>query len=106
MVTAFFERLGNLGVLLIAGALLLGGLAGAAVAHHYDRLASETVASQQHTDKGEQKQDKKNGQGKQKHPTRSTDRAIRVRLNSQRRRKPTRTSILGPGPRQGCLTYC
>jgi hypothetical protein len=68
VVTAFFERLGNLGVLLIAGALLLGGLAGAAVAHHYDRLASDTVASQQHTDKGEQKQDKKNGQGKQKHP--------------------------------------
>jgi hypothetical protein len=67
VVTAFFERLGNLGVLLIAGALLLGGLAGAAVVHHYDRLASDTVASQQHTDKGEQKQTKKNGQGKQKH---------------------------------------
>ena len=67
MVTTFFERLGNLGVLLVAGALLLGGLAGAAVAHHYDRLSADTVASQQHTDKGEQKQDKKNGPGKQKH---------------------------------------
>jgi hypothetical protein len=68
VVTAFFERLGNLGVLLIAGALLLGGLAGAAVVHHYDRLAADTVASEQHTDKGDQKQPKKNGQGKQKHP--------------------------------------
>jgi hypothetical protein len=67
VVTTFFERLGNLGVLLIAGALLLGGLAGAAVAHHYDRLAADSVASQQH-DKGEQKQAKKNAHGKQKHP--------------------------------------
>jgi hypothetical protein len=50
MVTAFFNRLGNLGVLLIASALLLGGLAGAAVVHHYDRLSAQTVASHQHTD--------------------------------------------------------
>jgi hypothetical protein len=66
VVTTFFERLGNLGVLLIAGALLVGGLAGAAVAHHYDRIAADTVSSQQHTDKGEQKQAKKNAKGKQK----------------------------------------
>jgi hypothetical protein len=37
------------------------------VAHHYDRLAADTVASQQHTDKDDQKQPKKNAQGKQKH---------------------------------------
>jgi hypothetical protein len=67
VVTTFFERLGNLGVLLIAGAFLLGGMAGAAVAHHYDRLASDSVASQQHEDKGDHKQTKKNKQGKQNH---------------------------------------
>jgi hypothetical protein len=55
MVTAFFNRLGNLGVLLIASALLLGGLAGAAVVHHYDRLSAKTVASHQHKDNGGQK---------------------------------------------------
>lgn len=66
--TAFFERLGNLGVLLLASALLVGGLAGAAVVHHYDRLTSDTVASQQHNDKrekGDQKPAKKNKHGKQ-----------------------------------------
>ncbi|MDQ6719372.1 MAG: hypothetical protein M3003_01085 [Candidatus Dormibacteraeota bacterium] len=58
MVTAFFNRLGNLGVLLIASALLLGGLAGAAVVHHYDRLSASTIASQQHEDKTDKKQAK------------------------------------------------
>jgi ABC-type nickel/cobalt efflux system permease component RcnA len=48
VVTAFFDRLGNLGLLLIASALLVGGLAGAAVTHHYDRLAASKVATQQH----------------------------------------------------------
>jgi len=67
VVTAFFERLGNVGVLLIAGALLLGGLAGAAVAHHYDRLSADSVASQQHSDTDDHKQTKKNKQGKQNH---------------------------------------
>jgi hypothetical protein len=66
LVTTFFERLGNLGVLLIAGALLVGGLAGAAVVHHYDRLSAETTASQQVNDKHEQKQANKNKRGKQK----------------------------------------
>jgi hypothetical protein len=66
VVTGFFNRLGNLGVLLISGALLLGGLAGAAVVHHYDKLSAQTVASQQHTDKGEPKQAKKNPYGKHK----------------------------------------
>ena len=69
LVTAFFERLGNLGVLLLASALLVGGLAGAAVAHHYDRLTSDTIASQQHNDKKDkatQKPAKKNKHGKQK----------------------------------------
>lgn len=67
MVTGFFERLGNLGVLLIAGALLLGGLAGGAVVYHYDRTSSKISISQPHQDKGEQKQAKNKGQGKQKH---------------------------------------
>lgn len=69
LVTAFFERLGNLGVLLIAGALLLGGLAGAAVVYHYDRTSAHSVASQHQNDsrQGETKQPKKNGQDKQKH---------------------------------------
>ena len=57
--TSFLQRLGNLGLLLLAGALLLGGLAGGAVVYHYDRLASDTVASQQHRDKGEPKPAKK-----------------------------------------------
>jgi hypothetical protein len=69
LVTAFFERLGNLGVLLIAGALLLGGLAGAAVVHHYEGPSADSVASQRQNDKGpgDQKPAKNNGQGKQKH---------------------------------------
>jgi len=68
VVTAFFERLGNLGVLLIAGALLLGGLAGGAVVYNYDRTSTSPVASQHEDDKGKdkQKKPKKNGQGKQK----------------------------------------
>lgn len=45
--TSLFNRLGSLGVLLIAGALIVGGLAGAAVAHHYERLSIESTASQQ-----------------------------------------------------------
>lgn len=67
--TSFFERLGNLGVLLLATALLAGGLAGAAVVHHYDRLTSDTVATQQHNDKkdkADQKAPTKNKQDKQK----------------------------------------
>ncbi len=48
MVTAALDRLGSLGLLLIACALLVGGLAGAAVAHHFDRLATVPVATQQH----------------------------------------------------------
>ena len=62
--TGFFNRLGNLGVLLIAGALLLGGLAGAAVVHRYDRLSAQTVASQQHKDKGQPKPASQNQHGK------------------------------------------
>jgi ABC-type nickel/cobalt efflux system permease component RcnA len=69
LVTAFFERLGNLGVLLLASALLVGGLAGAAVVHHYDRLTSDTIASQHHNDKkdkADQKPAKKNKHDKHK----------------------------------------
>jgi hypothetical protein len=66
LVTAFFNRLGNLGVLLLAGALLLGGLAGAAVVHHYDTLAADTVASHQHHDQGDPKQTKKHKHAKPK----------------------------------------
>lgn len=64
--TSFFERLGNLGVLLLATALLVGGLAGAAVVYHYDRLTSDTIATQQHNDKNDksgQKPAKKNKHG-------------------------------------------
>jgi hypothetical protein len=52
VITTILNRLGNLGLLLIACALLLGGLAGAAVAHHYDRLAADTTATQPN-DKGD-----------------------------------------------------
>jgi hypothetical protein len=67
-VTALFQRLGNLGVLLLAGALLFGGLAGAAVVYHYDRLAADTVASQHDKDKSEPKPAKK----KPHHPKQQT----------------------------------
>jgi uncharacterized low-complexity protein len=45
-VTTLLNRLGSFGLLVVASALLVGGLAGAAVAHHFDRLASTTTASQ------------------------------------------------------------
>jgi hypothetical protein len=45
MMTSLLNRLGNLGLLLIACGLLVGGLAGAAVAHHYDTLATANVAT-------------------------------------------------------------
>jgi len=69
-VTTNLNRIGNLGLLLIAGALLLGGLGGAAVAHHYDRLAANTVATHQdHKGNGAQKPKKPKYQhGNQKHP--------------------------------------
>jgi hypothetical protein len=71
-VTTLLNRIGNLGLLLIASALLLGGLAGAAVAHHYDRLAANTVATHQDDKgKGPQKPNKTKPQhGNQKHPNR------------------------------------
>jgi hypothetical protein len=68
LVTAFFNRLGNLGVLLIACALLVGGLAGAAVAHHYERLSADTIAQQGDTGKDRGNQKHKSPHGKQKHP--------------------------------------
>ena len=67
MISTFLNRIGNLGVLLIACALLLGGLAGAAVAHHYDRLSADTIAAQ-HDGKGEGAQKPKHQNNKQKHP--------------------------------------
>lgn len=67
MVTALLNRLGNLGLLLIACALLLGGLAGAAVAHHYDNLSADTAAAHQ-DDRGKAAAPKpKNQHGNQKH---------------------------------------
>ena len=45
--TDLFNRLGSIGVLLIAGALIVGGLTGAAVAHHYETLSTVPAASQQ-----------------------------------------------------------
>jgi hypothetical protein len=67
LVTVLFNRLGNLGLLLIASALLLGGLAGAAVVHHYDQLSSSTVASGQ-PDNGKGVQKPKHQRNDQKHP--------------------------------------
>jgi cytoskeletal protein RodZ len=46
-VTDLFNRLGSIGILLIAGALIVGGLTGAAVAHHYETLSTVPTASQQ-----------------------------------------------------------
>ncbi|HEX3509405.1 MAG TPA: hypothetical protein VHW94_13555 [Candidatus Dormibacteraeota bacterium] len=44
--TTLLNRLGNLGLLVVACAFLVGGLAGAAVAQHLDRLSSNTTATQ------------------------------------------------------------
>jgi hypothetical protein len=70
VVTAFFERLGNAGVLLIAVALLAGGLAGAAITHRYEQTSTNSVASGHQNTQGrsDQKPAKNKGQGKQKHP--------------------------------------
>lgn len=70
--TALFNRLGNVGVLLVASALLVGGLGGAAITHHFERLSAQTVASQQHQGQGGPKQAKKHSKqnhqhGEQKH---------------------------------------
>jgi hypothetical protein len=67
VISAFLNRIGNLGLLLIACALLLGGLAGAAVAHHYDVPSADTSSSQQN-DKGRGLQKPKHQNGNQKHP--------------------------------------
>jgi len=68
-VTSVVNRLGNLGILLIACALLLGGLAGAAVVHHYDRLSADTIASHQGDDgQGKGPNKHKKPHGNQKHP--------------------------------------
>jgi hypothetical protein len=42
-----FNRLGGVGIALIAGALIVGGLMGGAVVHRIDRGAMQSVASQQ-----------------------------------------------------------
>ena len=69
LVTSVVNRLGNLGILLIASALLLGGLAGAAVVHHYDRLSAHTIAAHQGDDgKGQGQNKQKKQHGNQKHP--------------------------------------
>ncbi len=65
MISTLVNRVGNVGLLLIASALLLGGLAGAAVAHHYDRLAADTVATQNDNGGGALKP--KHQHGNQKH---------------------------------------
>jgi hypothetical protein len=64
--TTLLNRIGNLGLLLIACALLLGGLAGAAVAHHYDRLAADTISAPHQDGKGNGAPKPKHGN--QKHP--------------------------------------
>jgi hypothetical protein len=67
MVTTLLKRLGNLGLLLVASALLLGGLAGAAVAHHFEGLSAGTVATHQQ-DKGKPPQRSKNQHDNQRTP--------------------------------------
>ena len=66
--TTLLNRIGNLGLLLIACTLLLGGLAGAAVVHHYDRLAADTISAPHHDAKGNGAQKPKHQNGNQKHP--------------------------------------
>ncbi len=51
-----FNRLGSAGLVLIAGALIAGGLMGGAVVHRIDRGATQSVASQQHEDQSGQQQ--------------------------------------------------
>lgn len=51
-----FNRLGSVGLVLIAGALIVGGLMGGAVVHRIDRGAMQSVASQQHEDQSGQQQ--------------------------------------------------
>jgi hypothetical protein len=65
-VTTLLNRIGNLGLLLIASALLLGGLAGAAVAHHYDSMSADNVATHQN-DKGKAAPKPGNQRGNPKH---------------------------------------
>jgi hypothetical protein len=67
-VTTLLNRIGNLGLLLIASALLLGGLAGAAVAHHYDSLSADKVAAHQN-DKGQAAPKPNHQRGNPKHPS-------------------------------------
>jgi hypothetical protein len=56
LVTNLLNRLGNLGLLLIACALLLGGLAGAAIAHHYTPTSANSSNTHQDGEgKGPQK---------------------------------------------------
>jgi hypothetical protein len=67
-VTNLLNRIGNLGLLLIACALLLGGLAGAAVAHHYDGLAADTMSAPHQDGKANGAQKPNHHNGNQKHP--------------------------------------
>lgn len=68
MLTTLLNRIGNLGLLLIACALLLGGLAGAAVAHHYDRPAADTISAPHGDGKANGAQKPKHQNGNQKPP--------------------------------------
>jgi hypothetical protein len=77
VVNALFNRLGNAGVLVLAGVLLLGGLAGAAAVHQYDRLNAVPAASQHQDENHDQKPPKKNKHGKPRpsHPQQQRDQA-------------------------------
>jgi hypothetical protein len=66
LLTTALNRLGNVGLLMVACALLVGGLAGAALAHHYDVLSADTIATHQ-DDKGKGAQKPKHQHGNQKH---------------------------------------
>lgn len=66
--TTLLNRLGNVGLLIVACALLVGGLAGAAVAQHLDRLSVSSSTTATHPgDQGNGSQKTKPQHGNQGH---------------------------------------
>lgn len=98
LVTDLFNRLGSLGVLLIAGALIVGGLAGAAVAHHYEILSTQSAAShqQQHGDQSDKQgsDDDQQGDHSDQHDSESTKEA----KPAPKKTKPTHSASPKPKP--------
>jgi hypothetical protein len=91
LVTDLFNRLGSLGLLLIAGALIVGGLTGAVVAHHYETLSLQPAASQQ---QGEQQGNTQDEQGEQ--GDRQTESSEKQDTESAAKHKP----VTKPAPKK------